>query len=82
MHAIYLAVQKTKGDTSPRQDHEALKGLSFESPRGPVTIDASTRDIVQNDLHAPRREKNGVLQKRRVPNGSDGEGPAREIAAA
>ncbi|WP_350494945.1 hypothetical protein [Neopusillimonas aromaticivorans] len=27
---------------------EAFKGLSFESPRGPVSIDPETRDIVQN----------------------------------
>jgi branched-chain amino acid transport system substrate-binding protein len=26
---------------------EAFKGLRFESPRGPVEIDARTRDIVQ-----------------------------------
>jgi branched-chain amino acid transport system substrate-binding protein len=25
----------------------ALKGLSFESPRGPISIDPATRDIVQ-----------------------------------
>ena len=27
---------------------EAMKGLSWESPRGPISIDAQTRDIVQN----------------------------------
>ena len=62
MHAIYLAVQKTKGDTSPDKIMEALKGLSFESPRGPVTIDASTRDIVQNIYMRRVEKKNGVLQ--------------------
>jgi branched-chain amino acid transport system substrate-binding protein len=25
-----------------------MKGLAFESPRGPIAIDAATRDIVQN----------------------------------
>jgi branched-chain amino acid transport system substrate-binding protein len=27
---------------------EAMKGLTWESPRGPVSIDPDTRDIVQN----------------------------------
>ena len=27
---------------------EAMKGLTCESPRGPVSIDPDTRDIVQN----------------------------------
>ena len=26
----------------------AMKGQSWESPRGPVTVDAGSRDIVQN----------------------------------
>lgn len=45
--AIDLALQKTKGDTSGEKVMEALKGLRFESPRGPIEIDAVTRDIVQ-----------------------------------
>jgi len=47
MAAIELALAKTKGDTSGDKVMEALKGLSFESPRGPVEIDPVTRDIVQ-----------------------------------
>lgn len=47
MAAIDLALAKTKGDASGDKVMEALKGLSFESPRGPIEIDAATRDIVQ-----------------------------------
>jgi branched-chain amino acid transport system substrate-binding protein len=47
MAAIDLALAKTKGDLSGDKFIEALKGLSFESPRGPIEIDAQTRDIVQ-----------------------------------
>jgi branched-chain amino acid transport system substrate-binding protein len=47
MEAIDLALAKTKGDTSGDKLMEALKGLSFESPRGPIEIDPVTRDIVQ-----------------------------------
>ena len=38
---------KLKGDASGDKFMEALKGLAFESPRGPISIDAATRDIVQ-----------------------------------
>ena len=35
-----------------------MKGQSFESPRGPVTIDAQTRDIVQ-DIYIRKVERVG-----------------------
>ncbi|MGH8789142.1 MAG: ABC transporter substrate-binding protein [Cupriavidus necator] len=47
MQAIELALAKTKGDVSGDKVMEALRGLSFESPRGPIEIDPVTRDIVQ-----------------------------------
>lgn len=45
--AIDLALTKTGGDTTGAKVMEALKGLKFESPRGPIEIDPVTRDIVQ-----------------------------------
>jgi branched-chain amino acid transport system substrate-binding protein len=48
MHLIYEALKKTNGNTDGEALIAAMKGMSFESPRGPVTIDAETRDIVQN----------------------------------
>jgi len=45
--AIDLALARTRGDASGEKLMEALKGLSFESPRGPIEIDPATRDIVQ-----------------------------------
>ena len=47
MAAIDLALAKTQGDVSGDRIMEVLKGLAFESPRGPVEIDSATRDIVQ-----------------------------------
>lgn len=47
MAAIDLALQKTGGDVDGDKVMEALKGLQFEGPRGPVEIDPETRDIVQ-----------------------------------
>ncbi|WP_413206383.1 ABC transporter substrate-binding protein [Rhodospirillum sp. A1_3_36] len=45
--ALDMALQKTGGDIDPDKVMEALKGLKFESPRGPIEIDAETRDIIQ-----------------------------------
>jgi branched-chain amino acid transport system substrate-binding protein len=48
MHAIYEALKKTNGATDGTQLVDAMKGLSFASPRGPVTIDPATRETIQN----------------------------------
>ncbi len=60
MHIIYNALQATKGATGNAL-LAAMKGQTFESPRGPVLINAQTRDIVQ-DVYIRRVEKkNGEL---------------------
>jgi len=47
MHVIYEALKKAGGKTDGDSLVAAAKGLSFESPRGPIQIDPDTRDIVQ-----------------------------------
>ncbi|QHJ00068.1 ABC transporter substrate-binding protein [Xylophilus rhododendri] len=47
MAAIDLALKRTRGDLGGNRMMEALRGLRFESPRGPIEIDPATRDIVQ-----------------------------------
>ena len=49
MAAIVHAVQKLKGKIDSEKALEALKGWTFESPRGPIMIDPVTRDIVMNE---------------------------------
>lgn len=56
--AIEGALAKTKGNVDGAKVMEALKGLQFESPRGPIEIDAVTRDIVQT-VYIRRTEKVG-----------------------
>jgi branched-chain amino acid transport system substrate-binding protein len=58
MAAIDLALGKTRGDATGDKLMAALKGLAFESPRGPVEIDSATRDIVQT-VYIRRTEKAG-----------------------
>jgi len=48
MHVIYEALKKTGGKTDGDALMAAMKGMTWESPRGPITIDPDTRDIVQN----------------------------------
>jgi branched-chain amino acid transport system substrate-binding protein len=47
MRVIYKALEATKG-AGGEALLNAMKGQIFESPRGPVLIDAQTRDIVQD----------------------------------
>ena len=48
MHVIYEALKKTNGSTEAGALVDAMKGMTWESPRGPISIDPETRDIVQN----------------------------------
>ena len=47
MHLIYAALKKTGGDANGDKLLEAMKGMQWTSPRGPLTIDPVTRDAVQ-----------------------------------
>jgi branched-chain amino acid transport system substrate-binding protein len=47
MHMIDLALQKAGDKTDGDTLVNAAKGASWESPRGPISIDRETRDIVQ-----------------------------------
>jgi branched-chain amino acid transport system substrate-binding protein len=58
MHLIYEALKKTGGKTDGEALIAAAKGMKWESPRGPISIDPETRDIVQN-IYIRRVEKVG-----------------------
>src|SRR6267154_192438 len=47
MHVIYEAVKKAGGKTDGDSLTAAAKGLKWDSPRGPMSIDPETRDVVQ-----------------------------------
>ena len=48
MRVIYEALRATKGAGGGDALLAAMKGQIFESPRGPMFIDAQTRDVVHN----------------------------------
>jgi branched-chain amino acid transport system substrate-binding protein len=58
MHLLYEALKKTNGDSSGDALIAAMKGMAFESPRGPISIDPATRDIV-NNIYIRKVEKIG-----------------------
>ncbi len=61
MHLIYEALKKTGGKTDGDSLIAAMKGMAWESPRGPISIDPQTRDIVQNVYIRKVEKKNGQL---------------------
>jgi branched-chain amino acid transport system substrate-binding protein len=61
MRVIYEALKKTGGKGDGDALLAAMKGQIFESPRGPVFIDAQTRDIVQNVYLRKVEKKDGEL---------------------
>jgi branched-chain amino acid transport system substrate-binding protein len=73
-HLIYAALQKDGGKTDGESLINAAKGMSWESPRGPIMIDPQIRDIVQT-VYIRRVEKvDGELRNveiDKVPNVKD-----------
>jgi branched-chain amino acid transport system substrate-binding protein len=61
MHLIYEALKKTGGKADGDSLIAAMKGMKWESPRGPISIDPETRDIVQNIYMRKVEKKNGQL---------------------
>jgi branched-chain amino acid transport system substrate-binding protein len=74
MHAIYAALQATSGSTDGTKLVDVMKGMSWESPRGPISIDPKTRDAVQNIYMRRVEKQNGQLYNvefETVPNVRD-----------
>ncbi|MET0742488.1 MAG: ABC transporter substrate-binding protein, partial [Microvirga sp.] len=73
MHLIYEALAKTSG-AGGQALVDAMKGMSWTSPRGPVSIDPQTRDIVQNIYVRKVERKDGELynvETATIPNVKD-----------
>jgi ABC-type branched-subunit amino acid transport system substrate-binding protein len=59
--ALYKLVEAQNGKLDPDKTMAMLKGMKFESPRGPIMIDQN-RDIVQNVYVREVRKVDGKLQ--------------------
>jgi branched-chain amino acid transport system substrate-binding protein len=58
MHLIYESIKKAGGKTDGDSLIAAAKGLKWDSPRGPMSIDPETRDVVQT-IYIRRVQKVG-----------------------
>jgi branched-chain amino acid transport system substrate-binding protein len=58
MAAVYYAIDKLHGNLDADAFMKAVEGWKYDSPRGPIEIDAATRDIIQ-DEHAEEVVKIG-----------------------
>ncbi len=58
MHLIYEALKKSGGKTDGDSLLAASKGLKWDSPRGPVSIDPATREMIQT-IYIRKVEKVG-----------------------
>jgi branched-chain amino acid transport system substrate-binding protein len=74
MHLIYATLQKTDGKTDGDTLIAAAKGMAWDSPRGPMSIDPQTRDVVQT-VYIFKVEKVGGelrnVESDKVPNVKD-----------
>jgi len=61
MAAIAHAIKVQNGDVTAEGTIKALKGWTFASPRGSITIDPETRDIIQDSNVHRIVKKNGRL---------------------
>jgi branched-chain amino acid transport system substrate-binding protein len=61
MRVIYEALKTSKGQGGGDGLLAAMKGQIFESPRGPMFIDAQTRDVVHNIYLRKVEKKDGQL---------------------
>jgi len=61
MAAIFHAIKANNGKFDADKFVGSLKGWQTESPRGPIMIDAETRDIVQNEYMRRVERRDGQL---------------------
>ena len=62
MHLIYDIVAKLHGKIDGDKAMQIVKGWKIESPRGPISIDPETRDIIQNIYICKTERVNGRLE--------------------
>jgi branched-chain amino acid transport system substrate-binding protein len=77
MHLIYEALKKTGGKADGDSLIAAAKGMKWESPRGPISIDPNTRDIVQTVYIREVQRINGKAQNVEIDKIENVKDPAK-----
>ncbi len=78
MHLIAEVLKKTNGNTDADKFIEAAKGMKWISPRGPISIDPATRDIVQNVYIRKTERVGGKLQNVEFDQITDFKDPGKQ----
>ncbi len=78
MHLIFEALKKTGGKADGDAFVAAMKGMTWESPRGPIEIDARTRDVVHNEYIRRVERVEGQLSNVEFETYSMVKDPAKE----
>jgi branched-chain amino acid transport system substrate-binding protein len=81
MDAIYYAIREQKGKLNPDRTMQLLKSYKNEnSPRGPISIDPETRDVVHNVyLREVRRVKDQIVNAELETVGTAVKDPWKEL---
>lgn len=61
MAVVYEVTRRLNGRIDADKAMEIIKGMKIDSPRGPIQIDAGTRDVVQNVYVRRVEKKDGKL---------------------
>ncbi len=80
MHLTYEALKKTGGKADGDLADRGGQGHEMESPRGPISIDLETRDIVQTVLQPQGRESRRHDPERRIRQDRERQG-SEEVKA-
>lgn len=78
MDLIYAAVAKFGPNVSGDEAVGLYKGMNMQSPRGPITIDAKTRDIVQNIYVTKTETVQGAMRNVVIDTVKDVKDPWKE----
>jgi len=74
MHVVYEMIARTQGKMGPAAV-EAVKGMAWESPRGPMSIDPKERDVIENIYIRRVVKKDGVLFNQEIKTFPDVKDP-------
>ena len=78
MHLIAEVLKKTGGNSDPDRFVDAAKGMKWISPRGPISIDPETRDIVQTVYIRKVEKVAGKLQNVEFDQVNDFKDPGKQ----
>jgi branched-chain amino acid transport system substrate-binding protein len=66
LDAIVQVVQQLKGKITLDDAMSALKGMKIDSPRGPISIDPDTRDVIMNEYLSEVVKQDGRLVQKGI----------------